>query len=448
VASAIANSRFSGYLRELRGLNQEAVESGGLPHSAVELARGHLDGRAGRELRSAVPIAELRRIGAFFTGDVLADQLLSRVVEPREYKEILDPSCGCGDLLLAVARRLPVRADLQTTLEEWGRVLRGVDREPEFVDAARQRLMLLALARGARPTLRRPFDLAQLLPGLRVGNGLRELELSDADLVVLNPPYGRTSAPEGTPWGKGSITEAAVWLDWATQVMRPGVRLLAILPDVLRSGSRYSRWRKAISSASIISGSTSIGQFDALTDIDVFALDLTVVGPDRSQPILDAGWIAQSDDRSFMRLSDQCKVSVGAVVDGRCPHEGPWVPYMSTADGLPLAGRYLPSRRRRFSKRLFAPPFVVLRRTSRPTIDEQRLHPIIVVGKEPVAVENHLLVLEPNGRKSVAACERLIRVLTDPEVTDWLNERIRLRHLTVTALRDVPIAGGGTIPPA
>jgi len=122
VASVIPNSRFRLYLRELRHLTREAVDAGGLPHSGIELAHGHLDGRASRELRSAVALTELRRIGAFFTGEALARQLLGRAQPPSEWRRVLDPACGCGDLLLAAARRLEVTDDLGETLKTWGAV--------------------------------------------------------------------------------------------------------------------------------------------------------------------------------------------------------------------------------------------------------------------------------------------------------------------------------------
>jgi hypothetical protein len=35
-------------------------------------------------------------------------------------------------------------------------------------------------------------------------------------------------------------------------------------------------------------------------------------------------------------------------------------------------------------------------------------------------------------------CEKLVQVLRRESTTEWLNERIRCRHLTVSAVADIP----------
>ena len=61
----------------------------------------------------------------------------------------------------------------------------------------------------------------------------------------------------------------------------------------------------------------------------------------------------------------------------------------------------------------------------------------IVVGQEPVAVENHLFVLTPNDG-SLARCQELISALQSPRATQWFDQRIRCRHLTAATLRQFP----------
>ena len=65
-------------------------------------------------------------------------------------------------------------------------------------------------------------------------------------------------------------------------------------------------------------------------------------------------------------LSDLFEVWVGPVVDFRDANKGPWRPYV-VAKSLPMWCE-VPTvgRRRRFNKRVFTPPFVVVRRMSRP----------------------------------------------------------------------------------
>jgi hypothetical protein len=398
-----------------------------MPLTAIDLAQAHLDGRASRELRAAVDIATLREIGAFFTGETLADAVVAKALGIGEGTRFLDPSCGCGDLLLAAARSMDTERGLDATLAAWGARLFGIDLVPEFVDTTRERLVLLALMKGAKPG-QWPLDLNLLLPGICVGDGRAGLPI-DSGIVLLNPPYGQLAAPDGIAWASGLVTEAALWIDEVVDQMALGMRLVAVLPDVLRSGSRYERWRTAVGERVTVQGVESVGRFDALTDVDVFLL-----GAERAMP--GSGWRAGHPRRGQV-LGDVARVSVGPVVDLRDPYEGESVPYLTTRD-LPQTGEFVPMDRRRFAKRLFEPPFIVLRRTSRPTVGEPRLRPVIVRGSDAVAVENHLIVVEPAGRSSVAACKRLAKVLASESTTQWLNARIRLRHLTVTAVREIP----------
>ncbi|MFI6652835.1 transposase [Streptomyces sp. NPDC050529] len=62
---------------------------------------------------------------------------------------------------------------------------------------------------------------------------------------------------------------------------------------------------------------------------------------------------------------------------------------------------------------------------------------VLVVGDEPMAVDNHLIVAGPKSA-GIDRCRELLRVLERPETAKWLDERIRCRHLTVTAIRSLP----------
>lgn len=429
MASPVAGSPFRRYVRELRSLTTDSVRNGAITYSNVDLVAGHLDGRANRELRDAISIADLRVLGAFFTGERLATKALC-TADVEQAEVIVDPACGCGDLLLAAAGRLPVEHDLGSTLASWGRVLHGADVIPEFVEVAHHRLALLALRRGAVGVDGREIDLPSLFPNVVVGDGLALASTRHAELVLLNPPYGQVPAPAEYPFGRGLVSAAAIWVDALLDQMSKGTAFVALLPDVLRSGSRYGRWRRSVGARLEIGDLDLAGQFDALTDVDVFVLD------GRRSERADVGWAPE--DRGDSRLADWCSVMVGSVVDGRDPHEGPRVPYITTRE-LPLEGSFEPRRERAFAKRLFAPPFVVVRRTSRPSVgDQPRLRPVVVTGQRNVAVENHLLVLQPRGG-GLGACRDLASRLRTSRVTDWLDLRIRLRHLTVGALRDLPL---------
>ena len=73
--------------------------------NAAEL-NAHLDGEASRQLRDVVTIKDLRKLGAFFTGELLAKRLVDLV--PQDRRRFIDAACGCGDLLLAASTRLKV----------------------------------------------------------------------------------------------------------------------------------------------------------------------------------------------------------------------------------------------------------------------------------------------------------------------------------------------------
>jgi hypothetical protein len=139
------------------------------------------------------------------------------------------------------------------------------------------------------------------------------------------------------------------------------------------------------------------------------------------------------------RLGDVATVSVGDVVPHRDVPAGPASPYL-TVDSLPAWATTLRTANTvRHDGRLHEPPFVVLRRTSAPTRTPGavRARAAVYAGPGPVAVENHLLVVKP-AEDGVDACMRLAVGFARPAVTDWLDRRLRLRHLTVTAIRELP----------
>ena len=166
----------------------------------------------------------------------------------------------------------------------------------------------------------------------------------------------------------------------------------------------------------------------------MFALNL-VVGP--PAVAARAPWWPTSLSRG-RRIGDDFDIRVGSVVPHRHPKVGPWRAFL-TPSVLPPWGTYKAkaARRRRYRGSTYTPPFVAVRRTSAPS-DRKRAVGTIVVGDEPVAVENHLLVLRPRT-ETLADCRKLLRALSQPETDVWLNDRIRCRHLTVTALTDLPL---------
>lgn len=425
-------SDYREYTSRLRQL-LHSVAADGLTHheTAVESA---LDGQAATELRKLVALELRRERGAFFTTSELRRKAISVPSGGIRSGVYFDPACGAGDLLVEAAMRLPVLGSFDATVRHWGERLLGCDLEPEFVETARLRLLLAAAYRSSLPV---PSPIPRdVFPGLVVGDGLAQRDLaSRAHHIVLNPPFGYVSAPHGAAWADGRVSEAAVFLTRVAEYAPTGVSITAILPDVLRSGTRYWKWRNLMESMMAISQIESHGVFDRFTDIDVFLLHGTISGGRRGE----APWSNSRQDGEV--VGDLFDVHVGPVVPHRDPKTGPWHPFI-WPKRLPSSGSFNPQgKSRRFVGRTFMPPFVAIRRTSRPG-QTRRADGVLVVGDRGVAVENHLLVALPKDG-SESSCLDLTNVLEDQLTRDWLDARIRTRHLTVSAVRELPWLGSG-----
>ena len=346
---------------------------------------------------------------------------------------IIDPACGAGDLLIACSKRLPVSKDLITTLSQWGRFLIGYDLHGEFVRATKIRLALAAISRGAAFNHISWEAIDTSFPWIKVQDTLKSSpEIGRATHVVLNPPYVQRAIPPDCAWAKGLVSSAAVFLDACVSRAIPGTQISAILPDVLRTGSRYQRWRSHIQELARIKTIRVIGQFDRWADVDVFLIHLIVnKGSSGGRRM----WWRARTGRHTGKIKDYFEVHIGSVVPHRDAKKGPLRRY--------IYSRLLPPwqivrriKTRKYKGKLFSSPFVAVRRTSSPG-DRCRAVATIVTGKKSVAVENHLLVLSPYD-KSLRRCRELLRVLKSTNTNKWLNSRIRCRHLTVSALRELP----------
>jgi len=428
---------FNQYVKGLEEVIKQAVTYG-LDSTEPEKIAAILNGQPSSALRDMVPLDVRRSAGAFFTGAELAARALAPYVVAESQSAIyIDPTCGAGDLLVACARRLSLECDLKSTLIQWGQQLRGFDIFPEFVRATRARLALLAIERGAKPTTTPLPPLEQLFPHIKIADGLSGLAATIKNTipthVVLNPPYLKTPAPENCAWASGKVSSAAVFLDDSLAQAQPGTRITAILPDVLRSGSLYMAWRTGVEKRAAVKDIEVVGLFDQFADVDVFILRL-VVGEKNKGPVT---WWKPDQSTTSQSVEDLFEVRVGPVVPHRDPNCGQWHAYIHTRL-VPAWEQFDADKasRRRYWGRVFMPPFVVVRRTSAPG-DPHRAVASIIVGSAPVAVENHLIVLKPLNN-SLSLCRQLVRVLRTEATDKWLDERIRCRHLTVSALRDLP----------
>jgi hypothetical protein len=278
------------------------------------------------------------------------------------------------------------------------------------------------------------MDLVRAFSQVRVGSGTEAREaIQKATRIIVNPPFRKVKAPVACSWARGTLNSASLFVADLLGKAAPGTQILAILPDVLRSGSRYANWRKFVEERARVVDLRVYGRFDRQTDVDVFVVNLTVQTSRHS--VADATWVPNRSGDSET-VGDNFSVSVGHVVDYRAAHRGPWVPFVRTGDLPPWTVLREVERRRRWDAATVAPPFVALRRTSAPG-DPARATATIIASEHPTAVENHLIILKPLDGK-LGTCRRLIAVLRSPRTDAWLNQRIRCRHLTVTSVSELP----------
>lgn len=391
-----------------------------------------LNGQAGTELEKRVSLYSRRRAGAFFTNHVLADKLLSKI-DFGANPTIYDMACGAGDLLLAAARIIGKKDSLKDTLQCWQRFIHGTDRVGHFVDAARERLLLQA--RVLHPKDRIPQK--EAFENVSVGDAMTEEGLiAKATHIVMNPPFVSRKVAADCEWASGKANQAATFVAHSLRHMRVGAQMYAILPEVLRTGTRYRKWRELVAASAQAFTVESAGQFSATADVDVFFLRLTRgKGADAQQSAWDEKPVQAS---ASVSLEDHFEVSVGPVVPYRDPHEGdvhPFATPQNIAAWKVISEATIPKRR--WKGRLIRPPFVVLRRTSRPG-DQYRATASIVSGRQPVAVENHLIVCSPKDG-GMRACLDLKNALRAEEVNTHLNKIMRCRHLTVKSVREIPL---------
>lgn len=418
------------YRLHLQNLAQQALRSRN--RDWAKTVGPILDGQVTRLLTLAVDREELRASGAFFSGSRLSSIAASHLPAAIPGKPIcvLDPACGSGDLLIAAAKRLPTFPSLLKTANFWTDSLVGYDIHENFVEIARARLMLLLLSRRdySKQSLPAKYQFAKkIVCADFLASAAPRPHL--ATHYLLNPPYTFTSASES--WGKGRVSCAALFTSKCVALAQPGAKVIAILPDALRSGSRHKRWRESIISMGSKSEFKALGPFiTADIDVSLLVVDKATVAPKQSAR-------ETRKRRRIPRVSDRFTINVGTVVPFRDKKAGPEKAFIEVGCAKPWETLRIISNRRRYRGKNFIPPLVVIRRTSSPN-DKVRGIGTLIAGKRTVSIENHLIVALPDSGR-ITDCRRLMRSLKNTQTTRWLNRRIRCRHLTVESIRDLPL---------
>jgi hypothetical protein len=436
MSKTLANKRRRGvtayqtYIAKLQALAREPRRANDWNRRAIAA----LDGEASRELQDIISLNTRRRYGAFFTGSQLATRLINYCANLDANSVVHDPTVGMADLLIAVAKKLPLRRTLNETLQQWGRQLTGTDIHEEFIEGAKIRLVILAQKRHGLKAIGIKST-AGLFPAIRVADGLQKNKIyARVTHVALNPPFVLTDAPSGCKWAGGRITQAAMFVIAALEQASPGTELVAILPDVLRSGAFTEKWRKWVEELAIVKLIKPHGIFDDSADVDVFFLRLERRAKNSKKKSVKWTTALKKPETT---IGDFFEVHVGRVVPHRDPEEGKEHPY--------IHARCVPTWKtmrefdesRQHKGKVYKPPFVAIRRTSRPG-HPYRAAATVIAGKKSVAVENHLIICEPKIKKTQVMCKKLMTQLKTETVNKFLDTRIRCRHLTVGAVAAIP----------
>ncbi len=430
-------SSFSAYNRELSDILLQTNLSTLIKNNDKQLTK-LLNGRASIVLQQTIPQDIRKDAGIFFTNHRLAEQIAEKIsgLLIRGIK-VADPACGAGDLLLTCAEYLPVAGCLAKTIDIWSSLISGSDLFKEFVMATKLRLILLAAIKSKDTSaIERIISESKTFPGLKIADILStDNTYQDANCIVFNPPFGQMKATADCNWATGKIQIAAWLMERLIRSANPNQHIVALLPDVLRSGTRYEKWRNTISSMSSSVIVEIAGRFDSETDIDVFILH-AIVRSENENAIQWPENIFSVKNNYTNTVSDYFNVCVGTIVPHRDPKEGSLYPYLHARNAR--QGQILNniSETIHTNRRVFTSPFVVLHRTSSPD-DNPRCVVSIVNENQEVAIENHLIVLQAkNGKMNL--CKRLIKVLGSQKTNNFLNQRIRCRHLTVPSINEIP----------
>ena len=416
-------------INEFEAFVTQAVDLAGLKKIDSAGLEQLVNGVPYETFRNNVDLGVRRAAGTFFTSGIQAELVAKKLIPHlTPNATVMDPTCGIGDLLMAYTAYLPVYGTLRKTISMWGKVLQGVDKDKKLVNLAKARLIAMARLRGGFEEKLK--DVEDTFPLIREGDFTKMSDkLMEPDGFLFNPPFGKVRTEQSRPWYSGSINTAALFLDHLVRQKRPEVAVSAILPEVLRSGTRYEKFRTYLVQEGYNGDCDQLGRFDKWTDVDVFS-SLIIKSADTNL------WQRNIKSDSKSTVGDYFQVNVGPVVLYRSQNKGQWHRFICAKSTPRWIDDFQPKSSRRFTGKLFKPPFVTVRRTSSPS-DKNRAVATVVTGKEAIAVENHLLVLSPFDR-SLNRCRDLMDQLKAEATNDYLNEIIRCRHLTTGAVSSIP----------
>ena len=416
--------KFEEYLNNLNNLKH-------LPNSKKSI-KLILDGEPSRIFRDSFSLDYRREQGTFFSSHKLSYTLFrmaDNYITPNA--KVVDPTCGIGDLLLPFAAKLAAEKKFNEIIETWNNQIYGYDINSLLVRTTKIRLYYLSKLIDNNQNTLKYISVNKIIKNIakRDFNDFN-LNLQAKDIIIFNPPFGSMLAPEEISWGRGKIQTAAFFTINLLDKLPEGTNLFAVLPDVLRSGSRYGHWREEINKISDVLEIRMYGRFDSQTDVDVFIIHLK---KKKTKNYNSIAWTPTTNSRKVEQYFNVC---VGAVVPFRLKEEGKHCNYIDTKNALPWKGLKSLTTSVKFNGKSHRAPFVVVRRTSSPN-DKQRIVPSLITKSGDFAVENHLFVLSPKDG-TIETCKKLIENFKNPKTNRWINKYIRCRHLTKISLLELP----------
>ncbi|WJY64680.1 Eco57I restriction-modification methylase (plasmid) [Corynebacterium atrinae] len=224
---------------------------------------GPLSGEeVGEAYVGALSSAIRSRHGRHYTPQELSSHLWAQVRRARGFNHpkaqpldglVRDPACGAGALLLPVLREhLRATTDINPrfVLASLPKLIEGIDNDPAAVWIAN-----LVLAAEMLPTLARiPESDRRPLPTLcRVGDGLAPSD-QQAQIIVMNPPYGRVKLSDeererfaDVVYGHANLY--GIFMAAAEDHLADDGVLAALVPTSFLSGRYFSPLRNRLSSA-------------------------------------------------------------------------------------------------------------------------------------------------------------------------------------------------------